>query len=51
MTLKCVVNNTKKKRSEPKGLSHPELIEKLESAGDHLSREQIVVQNLKDMGL
>lgn len=51
MALKLVVNNDRKKRTR-KGLSHSELIEKLETAGgSHLDREQIVLQNLKDMGL
>ena len=49
--LKLVVDNAHKKPTK-KGLSHAELMIKLSnSGGSHLDREQVVLQNLKDMGL
>ena len=51
--LKLVVDNTPKKSYLEKSfLNHEQLIAKLNNSnGNHLSREQIVLQNLKDMGL
>jgi len=49
MTLKIVVDNVPKKK---KPLNHEQLCEKLQqTGGTHLDREQVVLQNLKDMGL
>ena len=48
--LKLVVNNVPRKPRKPK-VTHQELIAKInQAAGTYLDREQIVLQNLKDMG-
>jgi len=54
--LKLVVNNTTKQptanRWARRGLTHKQLMRKLDACrGSYLDREQIVVQNLRDMGL
>jgi cobalamin biosynthesis Co2+ chelatase CbiK len=50
MTLKIVVDNVPKKEVK-KYLTHKQLCHKLEeTGGTHLDREQVVLQNLKDMG-
>jgi len=53
MSLKLVVDNEpKKKPKKRKWLNHDELCEKLQqTGGTHLDREQVVLQNLRDMGL
>ena len=49
--LKLVVDNVPKKKPY-KFLTHKQLMNKLsETGGSHLDREQVVLQNLKDMGL
>jgi len=50
MTLKLVVNNTPKKLLK-KILSHEELMTKVSTGATVHDREQIILQNLKDMGL
>ena len=50
MSVKLIVDNVPKKAK--KGLSHKGLMAKLSNTGpSHLDREQVVLQNLKDMGL
>lgn len=53
MALKLVVNNDKKKTTKKRqGLNHKQLCSKLqETGGTYLDREQVVLQNLRDMGL
>jgi len=53
MSLKCVVNNDRKEKKVKKQrfLNHEQLCEKLQdTGGTHIDREQVVLQNLKDMG-
>lgn len=48
MPLKCVVNNDRKK----KPLTDEELIAKIQKTGKtYIDRENVVIQNLKELGL
>jgi len=51
IVLRLVIDNDKKQRSK-KTLNHHELMAKIQAIGStHLDREQVIIQNLKNIGL